>query len=85
MDIKEIKKQLTTDPISTIHMRDLKKSDMEFIDQFLDRTSHHDPNDRQLLINRLFMDNPNKPKNWLLIMEFLQFINSRHYRIWRSK
>jgi len=78
--IFDIYKEIKKESITSLHRRKFTHRDWELIINFLTDTTNLDPNDRQTMINRLFLDHPDKPKNWLLILEFLQFINSRDYR-----
>ncbi len=39
--------------------------------------------ERMLKINRCFLDNPNKPKNWTIIVELLTLANSRAWAVER--
>lgn len=81
IDLHSIFNDLMNDYITKTHRKKLKEQDLIIIRDFLDATKNLDSNARQLLINRLFIDQPDKPKHWAYINEFLQFINSRAYRI----
>jgi hypothetical protein len=37
------------------------------------------PNEFEFKTNRLFLDNPNKPKNWSVICEILSCVNTRKW------
>lgn len=59
----------------------LRPIDLDFIEAFLAETENDDPNERQLKINRIYIDqHGNKTRNWREILEILQTINSREYR-----
>ncbi len=71
--------EMINQPYCAIHRKKLKKSDFDLILNFIARTLNDDPNERMLKINRLFIDQPDKPKNWLYISELLTMMNSREY------
>jgi len=54
----------------------LKKDDIAFAELVLNEQALLDKNDFELMCNRLFMDKPNKPKNWKEIQELLANSNS---------
>jgi len=62
------------------HRKILKTQDLDFINSFLTLTEHNDPHTRILKINRIFIDQPDKPKNWAYIAEAMTWANSRQLR-----
>ncbi len=79
-NLHEIKEELFNDFITIKHRKILKGKDIEIIEKFITDSEKLTPDERQLQLNKLWIDNQNKPKNWLYIHEFIQFILSRHYR-----
>lgn len=79
-NLQEIKQELFNDFITIRHRKKFKPNDIELIEKFIRETEKLTPEDRQMKLNRLWIDNHNKPKNWLFIHEFIQFILSRQFR-----
>lgn len=57
----------------------LRKPEIQIIDQFINETLDLNPNDRELKINRLFMDSKTRPRQWKDILDLLAGANSRDY------
>lgn len=82
--MKAIYLELRNDFIVKKHVSLFKKQDWELIEKFIFENEKTTTSERQLKINRLFIDMPAKPKNWLYIVEFLSFFNSRLERSGRT-
>lgn len=81
IDLLKIYDDLMNDFITRTHRKKMREQDLIFIRDFLEDTAKLNADERQLLINRLYLDQPSKPKHWAYIQEFIQFINSRAHRI----
>lgn len=71
---------VTTHPWLKNGFNKLKKSEIEIIYNFLS-VSYSDKNEAMMACNRMFMDMPNKPKNWATIMEIVSAIISHNYSL----
>ena len=49
----------------------LNAADIKFCEEYLNNNKHLDKNEFEFKVVRIFLDNPNKPKNWTLIQELL--------------
>jgi len=55
----------------------LKKSDIEFVENFLN-AKHSNKNEAMVVCNRLFIDSE-KPKKWLIIVEMVSCAITHRY------
>lgn len=55
----------------------LKPNERELIKAFLEHNDKLSIAEREMKANRLFIDQPDKPRNWTLILEMLSWTNSR--------
>lgn len=49
----------------------LKKDELLLARNFLEQNAHLDKGQFEFAINRMFINYPNKPKNWTIILEML--------------
>jgi hypothetical protein len=54
----------------------LKTVEREIARQFLNENAQLDRGQFEFKVNRMFLDQPNKPKNWTIILELLANANS---------
>lgn len=54
----------------------LTKNDIKLATVFIKEKNHLSKNDFELAVNRMFLDNSNKPKNWKIISELLCCTNT---------
>lgn len=54
----------------------LSASEREMAEQFIRENDAKSKGDFELAVNRMFIDRPNKPKNWTIILELLANSNS---------
>jgi len=66
---------LNTHPWYSKYIPKLKQTEILFIQHFIESNNQLDRNDFQYKINRLFIDDSNRPKNHPLITEILTVIN----------
>ncbi len=53
----------------------LTAADRDFCEQWIADRAEMNADDFELAVNRMFMDNPNKPKHWPTIMELISSAN----------
>lgn len=54
----------------------LSKSDIQICEEFIQSHDHLPKGEFEYAINRMFLDKPNKPKNYPMILEMLTCTNS---------
>jgi len=57
------------------YFKKLSSSDIKFIESFIEANKDLPRDEFEIKANRLFIDNPNKPKNWVALIEFLTSSN----------
>ena len=55
----------------------LKASELSLAREFIEKNRDLNQSDFELKTNRFFLDDPNKPKNWVTICELLSCCNAR--------
>lgn len=58
----------------------ISKSDIQIIEDFFNSQNESDKDKYFYNLNRFFLDNPDKPKNWKFISEILSNMGSIRYR-----
>lgn len=67
----ETLEKLKTHAIIGKFFKKLKSSDLDIINKFLIETQQDDVNSYAEKVNRLFLDKPDKPKQWVTIWAIL--------------
>lgn len=57
-------------------IKKLGAADIAFAESWIKRHEHLDLNDFQFATNRMFLDDPNKPKKWTIIVELISNANT---------
>ncbi len=58
----------------------LKAADLAFAEERVAELERFEPHERMVRIQRMFIDQPGKPRNWVSILELLTLANSRAVR-----
>lgn len=73
-------KTLRVHPRHSKMIAKLSLFDLAYCDAWIQANDELDQNDFEMRVNRMFMDNPDKPKNWATIMEVIATCNVKETR-----